>query len=158
MTTSPTAMSSCEVELNAATVATMASKHCKMIVMEILHGDPDSPFTMPLLTDGSSALAVMTNEQNTKRTRHIERRAMYCKEANFKSKIGPSHIGTDFQLGDPGTKNQTAEESEYLLRVTEGPSPISLVILPASNSANYARRRVFPYYTKYDSQYCPHRY
>ena len=73
------AMSTAEAENNAMCVAAMAAAHVRMIVMELWCGNPDCPFTVPLLVDSLAADAMTANAKDTKRTRHIERRYQYVR-------------------------------------------------------------------------------
>ena len=74
--------------------------------MEILSGNPSTPLTIPFYTDSSAALAITTNEKQTKRTRHIDLRYFYSCQAQSSGLISTHHVkGDEFQLADIGTKN-----------------------------------------------------
>jgi hypothetical protein len=74
--------------------------------MDILHDNPRRTFSVPLLTDSSTAIVMMPNEKETKRTKHIERRWMYIQDCCLKGLVILYHVnGERFQLADLGTKN-----------------------------------------------------
>ena len=77
----PIAMSTCEAESNAQCIAIMASRHINKMVMEILTGHPDTPFTLPLFTDNKSSINLAESDKRTKASRHIERRFQYVRHA-----------------------------------------------------------------------------
>lgn len=118
---SPIAMSSCQAEINSLTVATMASRHVTMIVMEVMQGASDHPFTMPMFIDSSSAQIVASTDRITRKSRHIERRDLYCREAENCGYIRTIHIKNNFMLADPGTKNLTTQEMIHLRKIVEAP-------------------------------------
>ena len=45
--------------------------------------NPDSPVTIAVFVDSSSAIAVINNESDTKRTRHIQRRIHFVRQSIF---------------------------------------------------------------------------
>ena len=107
--TSPVALSSAEAEVNILTIGTISSMHSRMIIMEILTGSPNTSLTIPVYTDSSAALAITANERTSQRTRHIDRRYLFSRDAYAKCYIDPFHVkGEDFQLADIGTKNLAA--------------------------------------------------
>jgi hypothetical protein len=114
-------MSTAEAELNANAVACMAIAHVKMAWQHITTGNPDTPLTVPLFTDSTAAKAIVTNEKDSKRTRHIARRQLFCKHEVATSKISLHHIGADFQLSDCATKSLPAAEAAPRLAVIEDP-------------------------------------
>ena len=72
----PVAQYSAESEYNAECTAGMALAHLRMLVHELLNGDPDMvPKKAPLIVlYGKSAIRMAKNGKDTKHTRHIERR------------------------------------------------------------------------------------
>jgi hypothetical protein len=120
----PIAMSSAEAETNALTVAVMAGTHTRMILNEALFGPDQSarPYTIPFLIDIQAAFDISKNDKDTKRTRHIERRWLYCQNAYQSGQINLFHVdGDDYQLADIGTKNLPASKMAYKLSVLESP-------------------------------------
>jgi len=112
--------SSAEAETNASCVATMASMHIRQIVMQIHTGDPDAPYTVPLLTDSSAAEAITRNDRDTRRTRHIARRMLYTRAARKQGDISCHHVNGDkFQIADLGTKNVPTSQAAYKLSIVE---------------------------------------
>lgn len=112
--------SSAEAETNASCVATMATIHIRQIVMEILSGSPDTPLTVPVLTDSTASDTITRNDKDTRRTRHIERRWLYTRHARHRGDISIHHINGDkYQVADLGTKNVPASESTYKLSIIE---------------------------------------
>ena len=121
---SPVALSSAEAEVNILTIGTVSSLHSRMIIMEILTGNPDSLLTIPFYTDSSAALSITANERTTQRTRHIERRYLFCRDAHAKCYIDPFHVkGEDFQLADIGTKNLAATKLFAMISLITADSP-----------------------------------
>jgi len=73
----PIAASSCESETNTMTVAAMASRQTAMIYCDLVYGDQDRPFTVPMFTNSLSRLAATHNQRTTRMSRHIARRWYY---------------------------------------------------------------------------------
>jgi hypothetical protein len=120
----PIAMSSAEAETNALTVAVMAGSHTRMILNEALFGPDQSgrPYTIPFLIDSQAAFDISKNDKGTKRTRHIERRWLYCRNALQSGQISLHHVdGDEYQLADIGTKNLPAQKMAYKLSILEAP-------------------------------------
>ena len=120
----PIAMSSAEAETNAPTVAVMAGSHTRMILNEALFGPDQSgrPYTIPFLIDSQAAFDISKNDKVTKRTRHIERRWLYCRNALQSGQISLHHVdGDEYQLADIGTKNLPAQKMAYKLSILEAP-------------------------------------
>jgi hypothetical protein len=116
----PIAMSATEAESNAQAVACMKLSHIKQIVMDVRFGNPNRNYTIPLLTDTSAAIAMSKNDQDTKRTRHIDRRWLYARQACRSGQISLYHVdGNKFQLADLGTKNVSAGVARDKLNVFE---------------------------------------
>ena len=113
-------LSSAEAETNATCVATMAVAHIRQIVMEIETGNADAPYTVPLLLDSSAADAIMRNDKDTRRTRHIARRWLYTRSARRQGELSVHHVNGDkFQVADPGTKNLPMNKASYKLSIVE---------------------------------------
>jgi len=120
------AMSSAEAEVNAATVGTMSAMHTRMIINEALFGPDasDRPYRVPVLLDSQAAFDISKNDKGTKRTRHIERRFLYCRHAYQSNLIDLIHVdGDKHQLADIGTKNLSSDKMAYKLSILETPNP-----------------------------------
>jgi hypothetical protein len=63
------------------TVAAMASRQTAMIYCNLVYGDQDRPFTVPMFTDSSSSMAATRNQRTTSMSRHIARRWYYIRQA-----------------------------------------------------------------------------
>jgi hypothetical protein len=101
-------------------VAGMSAAHVRMMLMEVRFGQPDRPFTVPLLTDSASADAISSTDRDTKRTRHIERRFQYVRNERRCSRLAVDRVNGDrFQIADLGTKNLSASEVEYKMSILE---------------------------------------
>ena len=108
----PIAMSSAEAENNTMCVGTMAAMHTRMIIMQLRFGNPDHPYTVPVLVDSQAADAMTLNEKDTKCTHHIEHRWQYTRYARHKGDVGIYKCdGKTQQLADVGTKNLSDQES-----------------------------------------------
>lgn len=121
---SPIALSSAEAETNAMTVCNMSATRSRMIYMELLTGNPDATFTVPILTDSQAAIAITRNEKGTAKTRHILRRDLYCRQAAAAGYVIYHHVnGDEYQLADIGTKNLPASKSATKLSIIEAAPP-----------------------------------
>jgi hypothetical protein len=70
----PIALSSAEAEYQIAAFGVSGCEHTRQLFQE-LHGlDPNTPLTIPILTDSQSAMAMASSDRDTRRTRHIRRR------------------------------------------------------------------------------------
>jgi hypothetical protein len=111
------ALSSAEAEYNGACTASMATDHHRMMLNELEKLDPDAnPSPIPLLMDSISAIAMSKSIKDTKRTRHIQRRMHYVREAEAQGRILPGWINQKFQFSDIGTKNTTVEDLESRIK------------------------------------------
>jgi hypothetical protein len=120
----PVAMSSAEAEVNTLTIGIMSAMHVKMIHQEVTHGDSSRPLTIPFLMDSVAAMLITKNDRGTQRTRHIERRYLYCRHAYTRADISLHFVeGKRYQIADIGTKNLTSSEYAYKLSIVESPLP-----------------------------------
>ena len=104
---SPIAMSSAEAEYNAAAFGLTAALHTKQVYNFFMQRHPDSPVTIALFTDSASAICMMNNNKDTKRTRHIERRIHFLRHARQQGLFVPFKIAGELNPADLGTKNLT---------------------------------------------------
>jgi hypothetical protein len=117
----PIPHSTAESETMAISLGAMACAYARMGIADILFDDPSRPWTIPMISDSSAAIAMNSNNKPTKRNRHIDRRYFYGREEFLGAKLSFHHIGADYSLGDLGTKNLQHEESEYKLSIVEYP-------------------------------------
>jgi len=117
----PVPHSTAESETMALAVGTMACSYVRMGIADILFDDPDRPWTIPVMSDSSAAIAMNNNSRPTRRSRHIDRRWFYARSEVAAGRIILNHVGADYSLADTGTKNLTAEESAYKLSLMELP-------------------------------------
>ena len=99
------------------TIGTIASLHTKQIYTEVLYGDSSHNFTVPLITDSAAAERMSFNQKSTKRTRHIDRRWFFNRQARLDGHISVHHAIAKYSLADLGTKNQSAFDADYQLKV-----------------------------------------
>jgi hypothetical protein len=92
-----------------------------MGIADILFDNAEKPWTIPLISDSSAAIAMNSNNKPTKRNRNIDRRYFYGREEYLASRIEFHHIDADHSLADLATKNLTAEEASYKLSIVECP-------------------------------------
>jgi hypothetical protein len=59
------------------TVAAMASRQTAIIYCDLVYGDQDRPFTVPMFTDSLSGMAATRNQRTTSMSQHIARRWYY---------------------------------------------------------------------------------
>ena len=101
----PIAMSSAQAEYNACAFATIMGLHVVQVFNKFHNVHADSPISMALFVDSTSAIAMMKNEKDSKQTRHIQRRVHFVRQARLDGTIEPFKIpGTD-NPSDIGTKN-----------------------------------------------------
>jgi hypothetical protein len=74
----PINLSSAEAEGTVFTIGIMSAARTRMIYLEVLMGNPDHPYTLPVFSDSSAAIAISRNECGTHRSRHVARRYLYC--------------------------------------------------------------------------------
>ena len=117
----PIPHSTAESETNALAVGSMACSYARMGIADVLCNDPSRPWTIPLFTDSSAAIAMNNNERPSRRTRHIDRRYFFTRGEIAAARVRLHHIPADYSLADVGTKNLTAEESVYKLSLMETP-------------------------------------
>ena len=117
-------LSSAEAEYNACAFGLTAATH-QVQIYNSLHGkDPDSPLTVALFTDSSSAVAMMANEKVNKRNRHIARRVHFVRDARISGKLRPYKIEGTLNPSDIGTKNLDSKTFHFhskVLHVTVPP-------------------------------------
>jgi hypothetical protein len=79
-----------------------------MIYCDLLYGNEEHPFTVPMFTNSSSVIAA-TRNQRTSMSCHITRWWYYVRQASQAGHIQLLHIdGDKYQLADLGTKNVPA--------------------------------------------------
>ena len=68
-----------------------------MILNETMYGSDQSarPYTIPFLIDSQAAFDISKNDKGTKRTRHIEHRWLYCRNAFQYGQISLYHVNGD---------------------------------------------------------------
>jgi hypothetical protein len=115
----PIPHSTAESETIAISVGAMACAYARMGIADILFDDADKPWTIPLISDSSAAIAMNSSNKPTKRNRHIDRRYFYGRQEYLASKLEFHHIDADHSLADLATKNLTAEEAAYKLSIVE---------------------------------------
>ena len=103
----PIAMSSAQAEYNACAFATIMGLHVTQVYNKFHNAHADSPITMAIFVDSSSAIAMMKNEKDSKQTRHIQRRVHFVRQARIDGTIQPWKIPGTENPSDVGTKNLT---------------------------------------------------
>ena len=106
----PIALSSAEAEYNACAFALTAAIHVKQVYNTLNGSHPDTPLTIAAFIDSSSAIAMMNNDKDTKRTRHIERRVHFVRQARIQGTFLPFKIDGKVNPSDVGTKNLPGTE------------------------------------------------
>ena len=82
--------------------------------------NPNDTLTVPILVDSNAAIAMNTSDQPTRRTRHVESRFWFGKQAIQEGKAAFVKVdGKTQQAADPGTKNQQASEYEPYMDLFE---------------------------------------
>ncbi len=101
----PVALSSAEAEYNACSFAIMASMFSKQVFNTFKSRNPDSPVTIAVFVDSSSAIAMINNDRDTKRTRHIQRCVHFVRQAREQGLFFPIKIPGEINPSDVGTKS-----------------------------------------------------
>jgi hypothetical protein len=100
----PIALSSAESEYNAGAHATTGSAHIRQIHNSFHGRDPDALLTIPMIGDSTSAIAIASNERDTRHTRHILRRIHFVRHAIADHDIAPYKVDGTLNPADVGTK------------------------------------------------------
>ena len=87
--------------------ATIMGLHVTQVYNKFHNAHADSPITMAIFVDSSSAIAMMKNEKDSKQTRHIQRRVHFVRQARIDGTIQPWKIPGTENPSDVGTKNLT---------------------------------------------------
>ena len=119
----PVALSSAEAEYNACAFAITASIFSRQVFNSFQDRHPDSPVTIATFVDSSSAIAMMNSDRDTKRTRHIERRVHFVRQAREQGVFTPFKIPGELNPSDVGTKNLAGPVIESHLPVLHVPVP-----------------------------------
>ena len=117
----PIALSSAESEYNAGAFGVTAAQHVRQLFQE-LHGlEPDTPLSIPLVMDSSSAIAIASKSRDTRHTRHIQRRIHFVRFEFLRGNhFGVKILGT-LNPSDIGTKHvdsATLETHRLIVQVT----------------------------------------
>ena len=111
-----------EAEVQWLAMAVMACMYIRRAYCQVLLGDIDRLYTVPVFTDSSAALAYTKSEKDNKRSRHIERRFQYARYAELNGFVKHYHVdGEKYMIADIGTKPKKTEEVSYKLSIVEGP-------------------------------------
>ena len=108
-------MSSAQAEYTAACSTVLAIDHTRQVIQEILLGEPDTPMTIPIYCDSTSAIAIAKHPKDTQATRHIARRIHRVREAQAAGEITMIKIEGTENPADLGTKNVDPHTHRHLL-------------------------------------------
>ena len=108
------ALSTAESENNCYSAAIARMQFPLRAWKKIVFNQPDRPMTVSIMVDSEAAITMNESDNPTRRTRHIESRFWYGREAVLRRLVQfvKVHGGTQ-QPADPGTKSQTHEETRY---------------------------------------------
>jgi hypothetical protein len=110
-----------EAETVWCSITMKASAYFRQAYCQLHFGDPDRPLTVPILTDSTAALAILSNDRNSSRTRHMDRRHFYNKNMPDRALASLHHVDGDlYELADIGTKNLPSSTSDPKLHVIHG--------------------------------------
>ena len=117
----PVPLSTAESESNCYSAAIARSRFPFKAICNILYGNPNYDYTIPIFVDSSAAIAMNTTDKPTKRTRHIESRYWYGKQQCAQGRAKLYKVdGATQQAADIGTKIIQAHESRYYRYLFEG--------------------------------------
>ncbi len=95
---------------------------CVKAIAALFIGNTTETITVPILVDSSAAVSMNTSEQPTRRTRHVESRFWFGKQAIKEGRASLIKVdGKTQQAADPGTKNFQALEAQPYLDLFEAP-------------------------------------
>ena len=122
----PIPLSSAESESNCYSAAIARLRYAFKAISAILHGDQEYPYTIPILVDSSAAIAMNTSDNPTRKTRHIEGRYWYGRQAVSKGLAALYKVpGDKYQPADPGTKNMGDYQTHYYRGLFEAPTNLN---------------------------------
>ena len=113
------ALSSCEAEFMAATLAAMQALWLRNLMSELTATEPK---VVPLFVDNNSAIALMKNLVFHGRSKHIDIKYHFIKQCVERGQIVVKRVGTNEQRADSLTKALPAGKlavMRYLLGVRE---------------------------------------
>ena len=100
----------------------MRMLYTKRVISHLLHGEKDVDLTVPICVDNSAAIIMNTSDAPTRRTRHVESRYWFGKQAVQQGHAKFVKVdGASQQPADIGTKNFQAKDSLYYLTLFEAP-------------------------------------
>lgn len=102
-------LSTAEAELNELVEGMNAAESVSVIIEEIYDEVEKSA-----MTDSQSAVAIMTNEGGSWRTRHLRLRSSYARQAILHGQWKLTHVPGEVMIADIGTKALTAQRMEKL--------------------------------------------
>ena len=105
------ALSSCEAEIMAASDASKEAIYVSRFLAELGLRDP-SPITVSL--DNQGAIDLAYNPEHHQRTKHIERRHFFIREAVEQGQIRVPFVRTDDNIADFFTKPLSSKRFFYL--------------------------------------------
>ena len=118
----PVPLSTAESENNCYSVAIMRVLACVKTITALFLGNATGNVTVPILVDSSAAISMNTSEQPTRRTRHVESRFWFGKQAIQEGRANLVKVdGKTQQAADIGTKNFQAQEARPYLELFEAP-------------------------------------
>ena len=110
-----------EAETVWCSITMKTSAYFRQAYCQLHFGDPERPLTVPILTDSTAALAILSNDQNSTRTRHVDRRHFYTQNMLHRALASLHHVdGDSFELADVGAKNLPSSTSDPKLFVICG--------------------------------------
>jgi hypothetical protein len=113
----PVALSSAEAEYNEGCVAFMAASHLRMLLCELEGIEETSMAPTTMFFDSKSAIAMGSSYRDTKHTQHIMRRYHYVHNEIAANRFSMKWIGTEFMIGDIGTKQTPGPRHIFLVEL-----------------------------------------
>ena len=127
--------STAEAEAVWISVAGKSSCFLRQAHCQIYHDNPDRAFTVPMFTDSMAALAIMTKDRDTNRSRHIDRRFMVTRDLCERGLAKLYHTSGDtFMLADVGTKNLPSSVSDPKVDIACGVPDATIPGLPTTKA------------------------
>jgi len=116
-------LSSTEAEYLALTETCREASWLRNLLAELQPYTSEEVHSIKIHVDNQSAIQLVRDHTNSRRSRHVSLRNHYCREQHDAGKITVEYINTVDQLADPLTK---ARSPIMLLRVTEYSSSLDI--------------------------------
>ena len=110
-------MLSGEAKYNTLVYGMQQVVNIRQLILELNGLDCDTPLSIPVYCDSTSAIAIGSSLKDTKRTRHIQRRYHYVRDGIESGNYVLYKIDGDLNPSDIGTKHVDKETRKDHMKV-----------------------------------------